>query len=173
MDKPNFHKLWKAFPDHVEYPTLKDLYTHLGGIAEKNINVPGFGPNGNTCASRLSVALNNSGSPIKGNIANSAGIQTLGTSGESRIIFRVSDLRKYLGKLLGKPLIDDVTPFDDAFRKKKGIIAFSVNWSGATGQIALWNGASYREPNYDNYSVYINSRNPSIRTSKGEFWELK
>src|SRR5256885_7593079 len=53
----------------------------------------------------------------------------------------------------------------------KGIIAFSVNWSGATGHIALWNGVHYREPGYDNYSTYTNPDNPSIKTSLGEFWE--
>jgi hypothetical protein len=125
--------IWDAFPDHVENPTLKDLYTSLGGTAEKNINVPGFGPNGNTCASRLSVALNNGGSPIQHDIASAVGATTLGTEDKSRIIFRVSDLRKYLIKTLGAPLIDDASPFDDTFKKKKGIVAFSVNWAGAKG----------------------------------------
>jgi hypothetical protein len=36
----------------------------LGGAAAKNIDAPGFGPNGNTCASRLSVAFTNGGTPI-------------------------------------------------------------------------------------------------------------
>jgi hypothetical protein len=36
----------------------------LGGAAAQNIDAPGFGPNGNTCASRLSVAFNNGGAPI-------------------------------------------------------------------------------------------------------------
>ncbi|BFM06015.1 T6SS effector amidase Tae4 family protein [Halioxenophilus aromaticivorans] len=172
MAKPNFRMLWDAFPDHINYPTLKDLYTSLGGTAEKNINVPGFGPNGNTCASRLSVAFNNGGSPIQQDISDAVGATTLGTENNSRIIFRVADLRKYLIKTLGAPSIDDVSPFDDTFKKKKGIVAFSVNWTGATGHIALWDGASYREPSYDNYSTYINSHEPSIKTSRGEFWEL-
>jgi hypothetical protein len=29
--KPNFAKIWAAFPDHVRYPTLRDLYAMLGG----------------------------------------------------------------------------------------------------------------------------------------------
>ena len=32
---PNFHKLWNGFPTHDKYKTLKDLYTALGGAAEK------------------------------------------------------------------------------------------------------------------------------------------
>jgi hypothetical protein len=62
--KPSLQKLWDAFPDHTRYPTMKDLYTMLGGAAAKNINAPSFGPSGNTCASRLSVAFNNGGAPI-------------------------------------------------------------------------------------------------------------
>jgi hypothetical protein len=172
MNKPNFRRLWLSFPDHRKYPSLKDLYTALGGAAEKNINLPGFGPNGNACASRMSVAFNNAGAPINTAFANAAGAQTLGTADGSRIIFRVSGFRKYLFKVLGKPTIDNTSPYDDAFRGRKGIIAFSVNWQGATGHIALWNGVTYREPSHDNYSTYVNSAYPNIKTLLGEFWEI-
>jgi len=172
MNNINFNRLWSSFPDHVKFPTLKDLYTELGGTAEKNIHVPGFGPNGNTCASRLSVALNKSGSPINPAFASSVGAQTIGTSSGSRIIFRVSDFRKYLIKTLGQPTVDNISPYDDNFKGRKGIVAFSVNWQGATGHIALWNGHSYREPSYDNYSTYVNASHSSVKTSRGEFWEI-
>lgn len=172
MVKPNFHSLWLAFPDHTMYRSLRDLYTALGGAAEKNINLPGFGPDGNTCASRMSVAFNKAGAPINTAIANAVGAQTLGTADGSRIIFRVAEFRKYLFKVLGNPTIDNTSPYDDAFRGRKGIVAFSVNWQGATGHIALWNRASYREPTYDNYSTYVNSTYPNIRTSLGAFWEV-
>ncbi len=173
MQKPDFHKLWQNFPDHKKYRSMKDLYTAIGGAAAKNINLPGFGPNGNTCASRLSIAFNKAGVPINPAIANMVGALTLGTANGSRIIFRVSDFRKYLLKTLGKPNTDATSPFDDAFRGKRGIIAFSINWQGATGHIALWNGRTYREPEYDNYSIYVNPTHPDIRTSLAEFWEIK
>ena len=172
MTKLNFQRLWSEFPDHSKYRTLKDLYTVLGGAAEKNINVPGFGPNGNTCASRMSVAFNKGGTPINTVVSKSIGATTLGTADGSRIIFRVTDFRKYLLKSLGKPTIDSTSPYDDAFLRRKGIIAFSVNWQGATGHIALWNGVTYREPSHDNYSSYVNSTYSNIRTSRGEFWEI-
>lgn len=63
-------------------------------------------------------------------------------------------------------------PYDDAFSGRKGIIAFSVNWAGATGHVALWNGKTYREPAYDDYSTYVNATRPAIKTTLGEFWEL-
>lgn len=172
MIKPNFQRLWLAFPDHAKYRTLKDLYTQLGGAAEKNIELPGFGPNGNTCASRLSVAFNGAGAPIIAAVANAVGAKTLGTADGSRIIYRVADFRNYLHQLLGKPSIDNTSPYDDAFRGRKGIVAFSVNWQGASGHIALWNGVSYREPSYDDYSSYVNASNPNVKTSRGEFWEI-
>ena len=172
MIKPNFARLWHAFPDHVQYPSMKDLYTALGGMAEKNIYVPGFGPNGNACASRLSTAFNKSGAPINRTFANEIGAKTLGTSDGSRIIFQVADFRKYLLRSLGAPTKDSISPYDDAFRGKTGIVAFSVNWQGATGHIALWNGSRYREPTYDNYSTYVDSVNPNIKTSGAEFWEI-
>lgn len=170
--KPNFQRLWSAFPDHVKHRNLRDLYTALGGAAEKNIDLPGFGPNGNTCASRLSVAFNNAGAPINLAFANAVGAKTLGTAAGSRIIFRVADFRNYLRKALGDPTVDKTKPYDDAFRGRKGIIAFSVNWQGATGHVALWNGTAYREPSYDDYSTYVSSTHPNIKTSCGEFWEL-
>jgi hypothetical protein len=167
MAKPIFAKMWATFPDHVKYPTLKDLYTALGGKAALNINAPGFGPNGNACASRISVALNKSGAPIR----VTSGISTIGTADKSRIIYRVTDLRKYLVATLGKADIDTTIPFDDAFAGKKGIIAFTVSgWGDASGHIALYDGAKYREPSYDNYASY--STAAGAKTVKAEFWTL-
>jgi hypothetical protein len=172
MIKPSFHELWSAFPDHARYPNLKALYTALGGAAEKNIHVPGFGPDGNTCASRMSMAFNRAGAPINRALADAAGAQTLGTADGSRIIFRVAEFRKYLFKALGKPTVDNASPYDDQFRGRQGIIAFSVNWQDATGHIALWNGVTYREPDHDDYSTYVNPVNPGVKATQGEFWEI-
>lgn len=121
--KPTFQRLWDSFPDHEKYPTLEDLYTWLGGQAAKNINSSGFGPKGNTCASRLSVAFNKAGAQVTG----IKGVTTLSVGDGTRIIFRVAEFRIYLLHALGKPSIDNTKPYDDAFKGKKGIIAFSVN----------------------------------------------
>lgn len=170
--KPTFAKLWSNFPDHIQYPTMKDLYTMLGGAAAKNMNSTGFGPNGNTCASRLSVAFNRAGAPIRASIASAVGSATLGTADGSRIIYRVGGLRNYLVRTLGRPSLDTTSPYDSAFRGKRGIIAFVVNWRDASGHIALWNGLSYREPAHDDFSAFIDPVMPAIRTSRAEFWAL-
>jgi hypothetical protein len=168
--KPTLAKLWANFPDHLQYPNLRSLYTMLGGAAQRNIDMPGFGPEGNTCASRLSIAFNRSGAPISAVAATAVGASTLGTSDGSRIIYRVADFRKYLLRTLGKPAIDNTSPYDSTFKGRKGIIAFSVNWGNATGHIALWNGLTYREPEHDNYATYVAP--PNVHTNRAEFWPL-
>jgi hypothetical protein len=168
--KPTLAKLWATFPDHVQFPNLRSLYTMLGGAAQRNIDAPGFGAEGNTCATRLSIAFNRSGAPISAVVATAVGAKTLGTSDGSRVIYRVADFRKYLLRTLGRPTIDKTSPYDSAFKGKRGIIAFTVNWNNATGHIALWNGLTYREPAHDNYATYVSP--PNVHTTRAEFWPL-
>ncbi len=166
MPRPSLLNLWRAFPDHVAYPTLKDLYTMLGGKAAQNINSPGFGATGNTCASRMSVALNKGGAPVTAVKA----VETISAADGSKIIFRVTHLRKYLLAKFGKPTADITTPYDDAFNGKRGIIAFTVEgWNDASGHIALFDGSGYREPTHDNYASFVRG---TAKTVKGEFWEM-
>lgn len=168
LRKPSLSALWAAFPDHSRYPTLRDLYLALGGQAAQNIERPGFGSTGNTCASRLSVAFNRGGAPITRASASAAYATTLGTADGGRIIFRVREFRNYLIQAFGKPATDSASPYDDSFRFKRGIIAFTVNWSDASGHIALFDRGVYREA-HDNYATFSNG---VAHTSKGEFWEL-
>lgn len=170
MTRPKLADLWSAFPTHDRYRTLGDLYRMLGGVAEQNIDAPGFGENGNGCASRSSVAFNNGGAPISRTIASRVGARTVGAKDGSRIIFAVNEFRAYLLAALGRPQIDGTSPYADAFRGKKGIIAFGVRgWDNASGHIALWNGRSFREPSYDDYSAFSNG---TANTYRGELWEL-
>jgi hypothetical protein len=67
--------------------------------------------------------------------------------------------REYLIRTLGEPKLDKTSPYDHASQRKKGIVAFSVNWANATGHIASWNGATYREPDHDNHATYIDPTN--------------
>ncbi len=108
--KPTLKALWDAFPTHDQYPTMKDLYTWLGGEPQANITSPGFGENGNTCASRLSVAFNNGGAPISAARAATAGALTLQAADKSRIIYRVAEFRSYMIATLGSPEADKTSP---------------------------------------------------------------
>lgn len=170
MAKPKFDLMWAGFPTKLQYPYLKDLFTHLGGAAERNINAPGFGPKGNTCAARMSVALQAGGVMI----TSGAGIRTVGTASGKRIIFGVADMRRFLQRELGNPARDVTLPFDSDFTRRRGIIAFGVTgWGDATGHIALFDKGTYRDVG-DNYASYsaVASNGAIMRTVVGEFWEL-
>lgn len=94
----------------------------------------------------------------------------MGTAKGERIIYAVSEMRRYLELTLGRPTADTSRPVNDAFAGKKGILAMSVSgWSNATGHIALWDGKAFREPDHDNYAGYNEG---TARTTRGEFWEL-
>lgn len=75
MSKPSFKQMWVNFPTHKQYPTLRDLHTFIGGALLKNIGAPGFPANGNTCAVRLSRALNYGTMPISEKLAKLAASQ--------------------------------------------------------------------------------------------------
>lgn len=166
---PDFFKLWDAFPTHNAYPTMGSLYGKLGGGAAVAIEWEGFGEHGNTCASRLSVALNEGGYPIHASVCANLDISTLKAADSSHIIFRVRDFRRYLFELYGRPDLDDVPPCDDLFLGQRGIVAFKVQgWTDATGHIALYDGASYREAEHDDVPLIY----PNVTIVHTEFWQL-
>lgn len=169
MAKPNFKLMWAGFPTRLEYRDLEALFTHLGGAAAKNIDAPGFGRTGNTCAARLSVALQAGGVMISGG----GGIRTVGTANGKRIIFAVADMRRFLEREFGKPKRDVTVPFHSDFLKRQGIIAFGVEgWSDATGHIALFDKGIYRDIGDDKYHSMTAARTGGPRTVVGEFWEI-
>lgn len=151
MAKPSFDALWLNFPDHAKYPTLKDLFSMIGGQLERNIYEPGFGPDGNTCATRISRALNYANHPIRYRQTKALDLNPLLGHDKKLYLFRVSEMRTYLRHTLG------ITPktikkgFTTAFPGTRGIIAYEIHgWSDATGHIALWDGSKFRE-DHDDY----------------------
>lgn len=152
MATPNFKMMWKAFPDHKKYPTLAALHTFIGGALARNIHSPGFGPTGNTCAVRLSYALNQATLPISKKLATRLDIETLTGLDGKHYIFRVAEMKKYLTAALGVTPITARKDFQTAFLKQMGIVSFDVlRWNNASGHLALWNGHEFREPNHDDY----------------------
>jgi hypothetical protein len=161
---PKFQDVWGR------YSSMGDLYRALGGGAAAAINWDGFGENGNTCASRVSAALNWAGSPIDPVIANRLDISTLRTADGHHIIFRVRELRRYLLEAYGTPDVDETPPFGDGFAGLPGIVAFAVQgFSDATGHMALYDGTGYREADHDDVpTVY-----PHVTIVRTEFWKLR
>ena len=167
---PHFAELWGHFPDHETLPNMAALYTRLGGQAEKALAWAGFGPDGNTCASRLSVALSAAGTPIDAHIVKQVNAATLTTGSGELIIYRVREIRAYLLAAYGRPDVDQVPPCDDGYAGKTGIVAWSVHgWSDASGHMCLYDGAAYREPAHDNVPVAY----PAVTVLRTEFWQLR
>ena len=170
MLPPVFNDVWAAFPDHQQHPNMGALYRYLGGGASQAIDWPGFGETGNTCASRISAALNGAGFPIDLAVTGALDISTIKTSDGTHIIFRVRDLKRYLAAAYGQPDADVTAPFCDQFKGRRGIVAFTVQgWSDASGHIALYDGGNYRENDHDDVEAVY----PEVTVVCAELWTLR
>ena len=127
--------LWDAYPDYYNYPDSAEVKKMIGGAVNDAWIT-------NTCAIRLSRALNYNGFPIPFNFA---GLNTVRGNDRKRYAFRVRELRPWLQYVLGKPGFDHLKKAGTPFDKKtladfKGIIGFDIHFSDATGHLDLWDG---------------------------------
>lgn len=98
----------------------------------------------NTCAIRMSRALNYSGHEIP----NNDNLRTVPGGDNKRYAFRVQELREYLinqfsipHHTYNNPDLKSIIPQE--FIGTKGIIVFTVDsWSDATGHFTLWDGSN-------------------------------
>lgn len=175
MAQPNFKMMWQAFPDHTKYPTLRDLHTYIGGKLVNNIDVPGFGVNGNTCAARMSRALNYGNLPISTKLTKSLKIETMTGADGMSYIFRVRDMKTYLASALGVTPVKVSKDFDKAFVGQQGIVSFDVaGWSDASGHVALWDGSAFRELHDDYRNLTDNPATTQIEatTTRMTLWAI-
>src|SRR5262249_8446818 len=99
----------------------------------------------NTCAIRLSRALNYSGMQIP---AHHAGLSTVSGADGLWYAYRMQELRAYLTRTLGQPSISasksrGASIDRSIFAGKKGIIAFDIHFSDAAGHLDLWDGKTF------------------------------
>lgn len=176
MAKPDFALMWSNFPDHVKYPTLDTLFSFIGGTLTKNIHEPGFGPNGNTCAVRISRALNYGALPISRKLVRSLEVSTMTGADKHLYMFRVRDMKKYLRNVLGVTPKSVSKDFGTAFGGERGIVAYDVEgWSDASGHVALWDGTNFREPSHDDFRFRKDDPTTKVReatTTKMILWRL-
>ena len=131
--------LWNAYPDYINSPISEDVKKDIGG----EVTQAWLGPN--TCAIRLSYTLNRNGFPLPSNFP---GLLTVKGGDGYRYALRVAETRKWLAFTLGKPDFDLSKKAGAAFDKKqieklKGIIAFEIQFSDATGHLDLWDGTQF------------------------------
>jgi hypothetical protein len=94
-----------------------------------------------TCAIRLSRALNYSGAPVP---AGFAGMKVVRGGDGKNYAYQVRGMRPWLEATFGRPQIRAVRPVDRRqFLGKKGVIAFVIPFSNASGHVDLWDGSQY------------------------------
>jgi hypothetical protein len=101
----------------------------------------------NTCAVRMSRGLNYSYLPVP---ASFNGLNTVKGGDGKHYGFRVAEMRKWLptADALGTPDLDLRKKQGEAFDKStlkdlKGIIAFDIHFSDATGHLDRWDGTQF------------------------------
>ena len=101
----------------------------------------------NTCAVRMSRGLNYSKLPVP---ATFKGLHTVKGGDGKHYAFRVREMRLWLptASALGAPDLDIHKAQGDAFDKAtikdmKGIIAFDIHFSDATGHLDRWDGQQF------------------------------
>ena len=199
---------------HPKRPAWSDMYKHYPGesirpeyfypmISKAYYELWKKDPDSfeNTCAARMSYALNRSGMKLP---YNTNGGVYKGDDGLNYWI-RVSELKPLLFKHFGKGDFEQASPqfekiaqkrLDEKFKSgqkllekiigKHGIIVFDVRgWRGATGHFTLWDGEhlvytgdpahdSTTSPEY--YFWYMREGKPGLigsQLTKTTFWELK
>jgi hypothetical protein len=98
----------------------------------------------NTCAIRLSRALNYSGVHIP---THYEGLSVLSGADGMFYAFRMRELKKWLGATFGEPNIVKMQPSGghitrQSFAGMHGV-AFDIDFDDASGHLDLWDGTSY------------------------------
>ncbi len=129
-----FSPLWREYPDYRTFPDSARVKRDIGGSVDQKHLV-------NTCAIRLSRALNYNGVPLT---RASYMVTKRGADGK-RYAVRVREIRRWLFSVLGKPAFDlrkkEGVPFDKrTLAPFRGIIGFDIRFSDATGHLDLWDG---------------------------------
>jgi RHS repeat-associated protein len=120
--------------------TSPQVYEKIGGKVYQNYlaNPEAYA---NSCALRMSYALNRAGAPIPHITGTGSGADGMW------YFYRVADLGKYLNRTYGHPDINGHARSD--FNGVHGIIQFDVSiWTNATGHFTTWDGSQVGHGDY-------------------------
>ena len=160
-NKPDFKKIWASHQKLGAYqihpsPGGTSLWDFIGGKVRQNGNANIFT---NSCAIRMSYALNQSGCQIpyvKG--------KTVSGGDKNWYFYRVNDLLSYLTSEWGSPSTLNLQTWRGDIAGQNGMVVFEVHWADATGHFDLWNGTTTVDG--DDYST-------RPQASGVLFWPLK
>ena len=101
----------------------------------------------NTCAVRMSRALNYSGIAVP---SGAQGLHVISGADAKWYSYRMHELEQWIGATFGAPdLTKSSQPQRADFAGIKGIVAFDIHFGDASGHIDLWDGASYIHQSVD------------------------
>lgn len=139
MSKPTWADFSWEYPDYESFDSAA-VKKAIGGAADAAWVT-------NTCAVRMSRGLNYSGLPVP---AAFNGLHTARGGDGKHYAFRVRELRMWLptGDALGVPTLDLTKKQGEEFDKTtlkemKGVIAFDIHFSDATGHFDRWDGQQF------------------------------
>ncbi|NBC32590.1 MAG: hypothetical protein GVY13_07935 [Alphaproteobacteria bacterium] len=140
---PIINELWQSYPQG----SVEKVKTDIGGRVD-------YDWVDNTCAIRVSRALNYSGQPVPAP-NNRYGLNVISGADGKWYAFRVREFKKYLSMRYGAPSISKTssigrTQLRAAFEGRCGIIAFDVRWANSTGHLTLWDSKSCADTCYFN-----------------------
>lgn len=136
---PSFAKLQAEYFDYVHYTSAQVLQA-IGGKVQINAFA-------NTCAVRMSRALNYNSIPLPGP-SSSGSMSVVSGADKKWYAFRVRDLSPWMSRKLTKPNFEiskkQGDPFDKTtISKLRGIIGFDIHFDDATGHLDLWDGTFF------------------------------
>jgi hypothetical protein len=154
---PAYGPLWLVYPDYVTFPDGKEVKTLVGGAADADWIT-------NTCAIRMSRALNYCGIPVP---ASFKGMHTIKGGDGKRYAFRVREMRPWLSVVLGNPDFElgkktGVTFDKSSIAKMKGLIAFDIAFADATGHLDLWDGSAITSESHMSRDYYDSATRISL-----------
>jgi len=133
--RPNYNVLYANYPKQDDAAEVKKL---IGGHVDADWI-------GNTCAIRLSRAMNYSGYPIPPHLP---GLATVSGADNRWYAYRMQELKRFLPHFFGQPTSSATKGRDGAvdrtaFSGKRGIIAFDIHFADADGHLDLWDGKTF------------------------------
>lgn len=146
---PSYDTLWINYPDYMTYPDPDEVKELIGG----EVNAAWIT---NTCAVRMSRALNGSGILVPRGFK---GMSTVAGADHRRYAFRVREMRLWFASALVAPDFNLRKDANDAFDKSaiadmKGLIAFDIAFADATGHLDLWNGSEITSESHMSRDYY-------------------
>ena len=143
---PSFDTLRTNYPDEQNPDIVK---SKIGGKVDAAWIT-------NTCAIRMSRALNYSGIPIPSKFD---ALSVLSGADGKWYAFRMRELKRWIELTFGEPNIVKNKPADGhidraSFASIRGIVAFDIQFDDATGHLDLWDGTRYIHESVDHRDYF-------------------